>query len=101
MPRKTVLAALALAACAPAPGLVGAPGVRIVTTEAEVAACTPVLVYTRTPGLFGPVVGEQALEYARNEVLAAAAADGADTVLFEEGGPNQPAYYVRARAYRC
>ncbi len=94
-------AILCLAACTPPAGMVGAPEVRIATTEAEVAGCTPVKVYTRTPGLYGPVAGEQALEYARNAVLADAAKDGVNVAIFEEGGPNAPAYYVRVRGYRC
>lgn len=96
------LVVLGLAGCEPSPGLVGAPGMRIVSTEAEVAACTPTKIYTTTPGAFGGVVGQQALEFARNQTLANAQEDGSNTMFFLEGGPDDAeALIVRARGYVC
>ncbi|MEL6645247.1 MAG: hypothetical protein AAFQ79_15055 [Pseudomonadota bacterium] len=95
------LAPLALAACEPASGFVGAPGMTV-ASDAEVAACTPTKVYTTTPGVYGPVVGEQALEFARNETMANAQEDGANTIVFDSGGlGDTEALFVRARGYIC
>ncbi|MEM9476283.1 MAG: hypothetical protein AAGA71_13395 [Pseudomonadota bacterium] len=96
-----VLAPLALAACDPSPGLDGAPAMNVASAE-EVAACTPTKIYTTTPGVFGPVVGEQAMEFARNETMANAQEDGANTIVFESGGLGDPdALFVQARGYIC
>jgi hypothetical protein len=73
-----------------------------VASDAEVTACTPTKIYTTTPGVFGPVVGEQALEFARNQTMADAQEDGANTIVFEEGGlGDTDAFLIRARGYIC
>ncbi len=95
-----LLAGTLLAACEPAPGLVGVPEVRVVSA-AEVTSCTPLEIISTTPGLYGPVVGQQAIEYARNETLASARAAGANTFVFDETPPGEPVYLVRGTAYRC
>lgn len=96
-----LLAPLALAACEPAGGLVGAPGLAV-ASAGDVAACAPTKIYTTTPGVYGPVVGEQALEFARNETMVNAQEDGANTIVFESGGlGDTDALFVQARGYIC
>jgi hypothetical protein len=53
------------------------------------------------PGLYGPVIGEQAVEFARNEVLSLAQRGGANAFVFDETPPGEPVYLVRGTAYRC
>lgn len=90
-------AALALAGCTnPA----GVAGVRE-ATQAEVASCAYVSNIRMTPGLYGPVVGDQALKYARNTVMADARNAGANTVVFAQATPGTEVYMVEAVAYRC
>ena len=96
-----VIGLAALAACEQPAALRGAPEVRI-ATEAEVFDCTPTKIYTTTLGVSGSLTGPRTLELARNQTLANAEADGANTVYFESGGPNDPeALLVRARGYIC
>ena len=89
-----------LAACTAPAGLTGVPDVRVISA-AEATACTPVEVLSMTPGLYGPVIGEQAVEYARNEVLALALRGGANAFVFDETPPGEPVYLVRGTSYRC
>lgn len=89
-----------LAACTPPAGLTGVPDVRVIS-RAEAAACEPLENISMTPGLYGPVIGEQALEYARNEALALALRGGANAFVFEETPPGEPVYEIRGTGYRC
>lgn len=98
---RTPLALLPLVAACTAPaGLTGVPEVRVISA-AEAAACTPLEILSTTPGLYGPVIGQQAVEYARNETLAAARDAGANAFVFDETSPEEPVYLVRGTAYRC
>ncbi|SOC12800.1 hypothetical protein SAMN05877809_106147 [Rhodobacter sp. JA431] len=94
-----LIAGLALLGCND-PGFRGVPEVRV-AQENEVASCRAVSIITNEPGLYGPVLGEEALRYARNKVLETAKADGADTVVFDEAPPGVPVSLVRARAFDC
>lgn len=94
-----VVALTALTACND-PGFRGVSGVRS-ATEAEVVNCRYVSDISVEPGLYGPVIGERALAYARNQALQSALESGANTVVFATVGPRETAYDVRARAYRC
>lgn len=91
-------AALLLAACND-PGFTPTPGVRV-ATQAEVASCAYVADIRARPGVYGPLL-QKGLEYARNQTLAAAAQDGANTVVFEQVAPGAPVYEIRATSYRC
>lgn len=94
------LAAVAALSGCNDPGFRGVSGVR--TAEAsEVARCTFLETVAITPSVYGPVLGEQGLRYARNKVLASAQADGADTVVFDRVEPGAMVYEVKAQAYRC
>lgn len=92
-------AALGLSACTD-PGLTGVGGVRT-ATAAQVAGCTFVTNLRTTPPVFGQLLGQQGLEYARNQTLAAARSDGANTVVFDEVEPGAPVYRITASAWRC
>jgi hypothetical protein len=100
MTRHSLLLLPLLAACTAPAGLTGVPEVRVISA-AEAAACTPLEALSMTPGLYGPVIGEQAVEYARNEVLALARQGGANAFVFDETPPGEPVYLVRGTAYRC
>ncbi|MBC7138293.1 MAG: hypothetical protein H5U17_05995 [Defluviimonas sp.] len=89
-----------LAACAQDPGLVGVPGIREEEAH-EVAACSYRSTITMTPGLYGPLLAEQGLRYARNKVKEDALAAGANTVVFEKVTPGSDVYQISAAAYRC
>jgi hypothetical protein len=89
-----------LAACAAPAGLTGVRDVRVISA-AEAAACQPLERLSMTPGLYGPVIGTQAVEFARNELLALARRGGGNAVVFEEGPPGEPIYVVRGTSYRC
>lgn len=91
---------LALLACSRDPGFVGVAGVREAEATA-VAACAYVTDIRMTPGVYGPLLAQQGLSYARNRVKEDALAAGANTVVFEKVSPGEPVYEVRARAYRC
>ncbi|MCV2878651.1 hypothetical protein OE699_07280 [Sedimentimonas flavescens] len=92
-------AALVLAACND-PGFRGVPEVRTARAN-EVAACQLVSNISMEPGVYGPVLAEQGLRYARNKVMETARQDGANTVVFEQVEPGSDVYLVRAQAYRC
>ena len=89
-----------LAACTAPAGLTGVSDVRVISA-AEAVACAPVEGFSLRPALYGPVVGQQAIEYARNELLASARAAGANAFVFDETPPGDPVYLVRGTAYRC
>ena len=69
-------------------------------TAAEVAACRYITDIRMTPGVYGPVLTEQALIYARTQVKSDAARAGADTIVFA-AQPGEIVYQVDAAAYRC
>lgn len=94
-----IVATLPLVACND-PGFRGVSGVRT-ATEAEVARCVYVADITSTPSLYGPVIGTQALAYARNQALQLAKESGANTLVFAETAPGATVYELRGRAYRC
>ena len=54
-----------------------------------------------TPGVYGPVVTDQALRYARNKVMTDARNAGANTVVFDTVEPGSEVYLIHAKAYRC
>ena len=94
-----VTALAALAGCSD-PGFRGVPSVRT-ATAAEVSACRLVSHISMQPSVYGPVLGGQGVSYARNKVLQSAAADGANTVVFETVEPGAMVYEVRGAAYAC
>jgi hypothetical protein len=94
-----VLSLFGLAACND-PGFIGVGGV-LAVEESEVAACRLVSNITMEPGVYGPVLAEQGLRYARNRVLEQARQDGANRVVFERVEPGSDVYLLRARAYAC
>ena len=100
MPLRPLLVLPLLAACTAPAGLVGVRDVRVISAS-EAAACQPLERLSMQPGLYGPVIGTQAVEYARNEVLALARRGGANAVAFEEGPLGEPVYVVRGTSYRC
>ena len=96
-------ALLAVIGCLPActdPGLRGVPGVRVVPSD-QVAGCTFVTNLRARPPVYGPGLADQGVRYARNTVLAAAQADGANTVVFDTVEPGAPVFEVTGTAYRC
>ncbi len=95
-----VLAGLVLAGCEPASPLVDRSGVAEASAY-EVASCTPISVITTTTGISGTLGREKALELARNETKDKAREAGADTVVWENGGPGSADLFVRAGTYRC
>lgn len=100
MTRHLLLLLPLLAACTAPAGLTGVPDVRVISA-AEAAACEPLERLSMTPGLYGPVIGEQAVEYTRNETLALARRSGANAFVFDETSPGEPVYRVSGTAYRC
>ncbi|MBW6507470.1 MAG: hypothetical protein K0B00_12055 [Rhodobacteraceae bacterium] len=90
---------VALAACND-PGLTGVRGVTE-ATAAEVAGCTLLTNIRMAPGVYGPVLAEPGLRYARNMVKDEARAAGATHVVFDLARPGEPIYEVRAGAWRC
>ena len=96
----SVLALAGLAACETPSPLVDNSGVTE-ATPLEVALCTPLTVITTTLGISGTIGREKALEIARNETKSKAAEAGADTVVWESGGPGSDDLFVRAATYRC
>jgi len=100
LPALPLLAAALLAACTQDPGFVGVPGIREAEPH-EVTACTYLSNIAMTPGVYGPLLAEQGLRYARNKVKEDAIAAGANTVVFEKVTPGTDVYQIRATAYRC
>jgi len=86
-----------LAACTMPEG----PGATVrEATEAEIAGCRYITDIRMTPGVYGPVVTEQALSLARMRVKSDAARAGADTIVFAAPA-GATVYQVEAAAYRC
>jgi len=98
--RGTGLAALALllAGCTAMPGQQGATLRE--ATAAQVGNCRYITDLTMTPGVYGPVVTEQALALARARVKDAARAAGADTIVFARP-MGSAVYQIEAKAYLC
>jgi hypothetical protein len=72
------------------------------TAEAsEVGACRFVTNINMKPGVYGPVLGDQGVKYARNKVLESARDDGANTVVFAPVEPGGDVYVLKAQAYAC
>jgi len=90
---------LALAGCND-PGLFGVRGVTE-ATAAEVAGCTLMTNIRMAPGVYGPVLADPGLRYARNMVKNEARAAGATHVVFDLVRPGEPIFEVRAGAWRC
>lgn len=94
-----VLAAVT-AGCTNDPGFTGVSGVR--EAEAgEVLACRYISDISARPALYGPVLGQEALKYSRNTILADALDSGANTVVFDQVTPGSDIYKLHAKAYRC
>ena len=100
MRRALLLVPFCLIAACDDPGFTGVSGVRAVG-ESQVASCRFLSTITMEPGVYGPVLAEQGLRYARNKVLDQARQDGATDVVFDKVEPGSDVYLVRARAYRC
>lgn len=92
-------AAAVLAGCND-PGFTGVNGVQDALAH-QVTACTYVTDISMTPGVYGPVLSDQALRYARNKVMADARDAGANTVVFDSVPPTSEVYLIHAKAYRC
>lgn len=96
----SMLSALGLTACDVSSPLSDNSGVAE-ASQLEVALCTPLSVITTTLGISGTIGRDKALEIARNETKTEAASSGADTVVWEAGGPGSDDLFVRASTYRC
>lgn len=90
---------LALGACSD-PGFRGVPEVQAVDQSA-VAGCTLVANVSMKPGVYGPVLAEQGVKYARNKIMEDARAAGANRVVFDPVQPGVEVYELRATAWRC
>ena len=95
-----LIAALALSACEPASPLVDRSGIQEAFAE-DVRGCTPLSTITTTTGVSGSLLGPRTMEIARNETKEKAAAAGADTVVWVNGGPGTDDVFVEAATYRC
>lgn len=91
---------LALAGCTSDPGFTGVSGVRE-ATAGDVLACHYISDISMRPSLYGPVLGQEALKYARNTIMADAQDLGANTVVFDQATPGADIYKLHAKAYRC
>jgi hypothetical protein len=94
-----ILLIAGLAGCTD-PGFTGVAGVRV-AEQPDVAACRYLTDIRMTPGVYGPVLADQGLRYARNKVMADAQAAGADTVVFDKVAPGTDVYQIHATAWRC
>lgn len=94
------VAALGVLAGCSDPGFRGVPSVRT-ASSVEVSACRLISHISMQPSVYGPVLGGQGVSYARNKVLQSAAADGANTVVFDQVEPGAEVYEVRGSAYAC
>lgn len=95
-----LMAAVALAACSGDPGFTGVGGMNEAEAS-EVTQCRYVTDLRMAPGVYGPVLAEQGLRYARNKIMADAQRSGADTVVFDKVAPGSDVYELHAVAYRC
>lgn len=100
MGRGMLIAVAALAACTSDPGFSGVAGMNEAEAS-EVTQCRYVTDLRMTPGVYGPVLAEQGLRYARNKIMADAKQSGADTVVFDKVVPGSDVYELHAIAYRC
>lgn len=90
----------ALAGCSQNPGFAGVPSVREADSY-QVASCTYLTDIGMEPGVYGPLLAQQGLKYARNKVKADALNAGANTVVFDKVAPGADVWVVHAKAYRC
>lgn len=95
-----VIALAALAACTSDPGFTGVGGMNEAEAS-EVAQCRYVTDLRMAPGVYGPLLAEQGLRYARNKIMSDAQRSGADTVVFDKVAPGSDVYELHAVAYRC
>lgn len=100
MGRGMLIAVAALVACTSDPGFSGVAGMNEAEAS-EVTQCRYVTDLRMTPGVYGPVLAEQGLRYARNKIMADAKQSGADTVVFDKVAPGSDVYELHAIAYRC
>lgn len=91
----TALLALAAACTAPQSS---AP-VRVADAS-QVGQCKYLEDLNNRPGLYGQLA-TQGVEYARKAILDQAAADGANTVVFQKVDPGAMVTELKATAYRC
>lgn len=98
--RSMILAVVALAACTSDTGFTGVSGMNEAEAS-EVTQCGYVTDLRMAPGVYGPVLAEQGLRYARNKIMADAQRAGADTVVFDKVAPGSDVYEIHAVAYRC
>lgn len=101
--RKIMALALAtapIAGCTNDPGFTGVYGVREAAAT-EVSACRYISDISMRPSLYGPVLGQEALKYSRNTILAEAKDSGANTVVFDQATPGTDVYNLHAKAYSC
>lgn len=98
-PHYLVVAFVALAACSD-PGFRGVQGVRV-AMENEVGACRFVEDITMQPGVYGPILAQQGVKYARNKMLDQAGQDGANTVVFTEEVAGSTVVNISGKAYSC
>ena len=96
-----VLAPAILAACNVSQTGRETVGINVATAE-TVAGCAPVTRLRTTPGLMGPALRDEAFGAARNRMAREALSVGADTIVFEIGGPEDAeALFIEGVAYRC
>ncbi len=82
------------------PGFRGVPSVRSAEAS-EVGACRYITDIRMKPGVYGPVLGDQGVKYARNKVLESAQQSGANTVVFDPVEPGAAVYMLTGKAYSC
>ena len=94
-------AALLLAACAIPPVGENPAGITVATAD-MVVDCTPLTRLTSTTGISGTALRDSAFRAARDRMARDALRAGADTIVFEVGGPGDTeALFVEGVAYRC
>lgn len=99
IPLLAVLSAV-IFGCTNDPGFTGVSGVRE-AAPGDVLACRYISDISARPALYGPVLGQEALKYSRNTILAEALDSGANTVVFEQVTPGSDIYKLHAKAYSC
>ena len=98
-PHFLILAVAALAGCND-PGFRGVQGVRVAQAS-EVGACRLVENIDMQPGVYGPILAERGVKYARNKMLDQAGKDGANTVVFTEHVAGSQVVNITGKAYSC
>lgn len=95
----SITAVLVLAGCND-PGFRGVQGVRIAQAS-EVGSCKLIETVSQEPGVYGPVLGNQGVKYARNKLMDMAGKDGANTIVFTETAKGSEITEVKGLAYSC